>query len=40
MHISDGILSAPVLATGFAVTAVLAAATLRKMETEDFKMMS
>ncbi len=40
MHISDGILSAPVLAAGFAGTAVLAAATLRKMETEEIPKVS
>jgi len=35
MHISDGILSAPVLVTGFVGTGVLAAATLRKMDMEE-----
>lgn len=35
MHISDGILSGPVLVAGFAGTAVLAGATMRKMDMED-----
>lgn len=35
MHISDGVLSPAVLATGFGTTAVLAAATLRKVEMEE-----
>lgn len=35
MHISDGILSPPVLAGGFAATAVLAAVTLRKVDLEE-----
>jgi len=35
MHISDGILSAPVLVTGFVGTGILAAATLRKMDMEE-----
>ncbi len=35
MHISDGILSGPVLAAGFAGTAVLAGLTMRKMDMED-----
>lgn len=40
MHISDGILSAPVLTAGFAGTAVLAALTLRRMETEEIPKIS
>lgn len=40
MHISDGVLSGPVLAAGFAGTAVLAAATLRKMDMEEIPKVS
>jgi len=40
MHISDGILSAPVLVAGFAGTAVIAAATLRKMDLEEIPKIS
>ncbi|NOY62937.1 MAG: cobalt transporter CbiM [Gammaproteobacteria bacterium] len=40
MHISDGILSAPVLAAGFAGTAILAAATLRKMDMDEIPKIS
>ena len=35
MHISDGVLSGPVLAGGFAATAVIAGITLRKMDMEE-----
>jgi len=35
MHISDGVLSGPVLAAGWAGAAVLAAATTRKMDMEE-----
>ena len=31
MHISDGVLSGPVITAGFVGAAILAAATLRKM---------
>jgi len=40
MHISDGVLNAPVLVAGFAGTAVLAAATLRKMDLEEIPKVS
>ena len=40
MHISDGVLNAPVLAAGFAGTALLAAATLRKMDLEEIPKVS
>ena len=40
MHISDGILSAPVLGAGFAGTAVLAGVTLRKIKTEEIPKIS
>lgn len=40
MHISEGVLSAPVLITGFVGTAVLAAATTRKMELEEIPKLS
>ena len=40
MHISDGVLSAPVLTAGFAGTAVLAAVTMRKMEMEEVPKIS
>jgi cobalt/nickel transport system permease protein len=40
MHIADGILSAPVLAAGFAGTAALAAFTLRKVDVEDIPKIS
>jgi len=40
MHISDGVLNAPVLAAGFAGTVVLAAITLRKMDLEDIPKIS
>ncbi len=40
MHISDGILSAPVLITGFVGTAALAAATLRNMDMEEIPKIS
>lgn len=40
MHISDGILSAPVLAGGWAVAAGLAAVTLRKIQLEEIPKIS
>lgn len=40
MHIADGILSAPVLAVGFGVTAILAAITMRKMDHEEIPKVS
>lgn len=40
MHISDGVLSAPVLVAGFVGTAVLAVATLRKMDLEEIPKIS
>src|SRR3989304_249747 len=40
MHIADGILSAPVLAAGFGGTAILAAATMRKMDHEEIPKVS
>ncbi|MFH1507188.1 MAG: cobalt transporter CbiM [Candidatus Omnitrophota bacterium] len=40
MHISDGVLSAPVWIGGFIVTAVVAAATSRKIEVEDIPRMA
>lgn len=40
MHISDGILSAPVLTAGFAGTAALAAVTLRRMDMEEIPKIS
>lgn len=40
MHISDGVLSAPVLAAGFGGTAVLAALTMRKMDMEEVPKLS
>ena len=40
MHISDGVLSGPVLVAGFAGTAVLAAATLRDMDMEEIPKIS
>lgn len=40
MHISDGILSGPVLAIGFAGTAVVAGLTLRKMDMEEIPKVS
>lgn len=40
MHISEGILSAPVLTAGFVGTGVLAAATLRKMDMEEIPKIS
>lgn len=40
MHISEGILSAPVLTAGFAGTAVLAAATMRKLDMEEVPRIS
>ncbi len=40
MHVSDGILSAPVLGAGFAGTAALAAVTLRKMDMEEIPKVS
>ena len=40
MHIADGILSAPVIAAGFGVTAVIAAVTMRKMDLEEIPKVS
>jgi cobalt/nickel transport system permease protein len=40
MHISEGILSAPVLIGGFVGTAVLASATIRKMDLEEIPKLS
>ena len=40
MHISEGILSAPVLTAGFVGTAALAAITLRKMDMEEIPKIS
>ncbi len=40
MHISEGILSAPVLTAGFVGTGVLAAVTLRKMDMEEIPKIS
>lgn len=40
MHISDGILTAPVLAAGFVGTGVLAAATMRNMDMEEVPKIS
>lgn len=40
MHISEGILSAPVLTGGFVGTAALAAITLRKMDMEEIPKIS
>ncbi|MCC6302869.1 MAG: cobalt transporter CbiM [Gammaproteobacteria bacterium] len=40
MHISEGVLSAPVLITGFVGTAVLAAVTMRKMDLEEIPKIS
>ncbi len=40
MHISDGILSGPVLAAGFGGAAVLAAITMRRMDMEEIPKIS
>ena len=40
MHISDGILSGPVLAAGFAGAAVLATITMRRMDMEEIPKIS
>ena len=40
MHISDGILSGPVLAVGFGGAAVLAATTMRRMDMEEIPKVS
>lgn len=40
MHISDGILSGPVLAAGFGGAAVLAAITMRRMDMEEIPKVS
>lgn len=40
MHISDGVLSGPVLATGFALTAAIAGATLRRIDVEEIPKIS
>ena len=40
MHIADGIVSGAVLATGFGITAVLAAATMRNVDLEEIPKIS
>lgn len=40
MHIADGIVSGPVIAAGFGVTAVLAAATMRNVDLEEIPKIS
>jgi cobalt/nickel transport system permease protein len=40
MHIADGIVSGPVIGAGFAVTAVLAAATMRNIDMEEIPKLS
>ena len=40
MHISDGVLSGPVLAAGFGGAAVLAAVTMRRMDMEEIPKVS
>lgn len=40
MHIADGILNGPVLAAGFAATALIAAATMRRMDLEEIPKIS
>lgn len=40
MHISDGVLSGPVLTAGFVLSTALAAATLRKVDMEDVPKIS
>ncbi|MFQ5487849.1 MAG: CbiM family transporter, partial [Gammaproteobacteria bacterium] len=40
MHISDGILTAPVLAAGFVGTGILAVATMRNMDMEEVPKIS
>ena len=40
MHISDGVLSAPVLISGFAGTAVITAITIRNMDLEEIPKIS
>ncbi len=40
MHIADGIVSGPVLAAGFGITAVLAAATMRNVDLEEIPKIS
>ena len=40
MHIADGIVSAPVLATGFGITALMAAATMRNIDTDEIPKIS
>ena len=40
MHISDGIVSMPVLATGFAATAAMAAVTLKSMDLDEIPKIS
>lgn len=40
MHIADGIVSGPVLATGFGITAILAAATMRNVDLEEIPKIS
>lgn len=40
MHIADGIVTGPVLTAGFAATALLAAATMRKIDLEEIPKIS
>ncbi len=40
MHIADGIVSGPVLVAGFGATALLAAATMRNIETDEIPKIS
>lgn len=40
MHIADGIVSGPVIATGFGVTALIAAATMRNVDLEEIPKIS
>jgi cobalt/nickel transport system permease protein len=40
MHISDGVLSGPVIAAGFGAAAVLAAVTMRRMDMEEIPKVS
>ena len=40
MHIADGIVSGPVIAAGFGITAVLAAATMRNVDLEEIPKIS
>lgn len=40
MHIADGIVTGPVLAAGFGITAILAAATMRNVDMEEIPKIS